>query len=106
MLTSINDTGPWGTIHADSITIDAAGRTTAENEITPVQPLTVPAAFSATYDVDNRIATVNGIGLHSTPVSGLTLLSDIPNIAYGQLLNYGTVRDGLPTSPPDITNPH
>jgi YD repeat-containing protein len=60
MLISINDTAPWGTIYADSITIDAAGRTTAENETTPVQPFTLPAAFSATCDADNRISTVNG----------------------------------------------
>jgi YD repeat-containing protein len=50
MLSSINDTASWGTIYADSITIDAAGRTTAENETTPVQPFTVPAAASVTYD--------------------------------------------------------
>jgi hypothetical protein len=55
MLTSINDTAPWGTIYANSITIDAAGRTTAENETTPVQPFNLPVAFSATCDADNRI---------------------------------------------------
>jgi YD repeat-containing protein len=60
MLTSINDTAPWGTIDANSITIDAAGRTTVENETTPGQPFTVPAAVSVTYDADNRLATVNG----------------------------------------------
>jgi hypothetical protein len=60
MLISINDTASWGTIYADSITIDAAGRTTAENETAPVQPFTMPAVASVTYDADNRIATVNG----------------------------------------------
>ena len=60
MLTSINDTAPSGTIYANSITIDAAGRTTAENETTPAQPFTAPTAVSVTYDADNRLATVNG----------------------------------------------
>jgi hypothetical protein len=55
VLTSINDTASWGTIYADSITIDAAGRSTAENETTPVQPFKAPTAVSATYDADNRL---------------------------------------------------
>jgi len=60
MLISINDTAPWGTIYADSITIDAAGRTTAENETTPTQLFTLSTAVAATYDADNRLASVNG----------------------------------------------
>jgi YD repeat-containing protein len=60
MLTSINDTAPSGTIYANSVTIDTAGRTTAENETSPVQPFTLPSAVSVTYDADNRLATVNG----------------------------------------------
>jgi YD repeat-containing protein len=60
MLISINDTAPWGTTYANSITIEAAARTAAENETMPVQPFTAPAGVSATYDADNRLATVNG----------------------------------------------
>ena len=33
MLTSINDTAPWGAIYADSITIDAARRGTEEGQV-------------------------------------------------------------------------